>query len=308
MLVRGCAGSGKTMLAVEIAKRFQRQGREPLFVCFNRALRDHLRQREGKSGVWFHTFHGLCVELASKAGIELSQYGSEAPPAYFREELPAALMEAADKLGPQCDALLVDEAQDLHRDWLDALFALLRDPERDPVWLFMDDNQDVYEVQLEPPEGFMGYDLTVNCRNTQAIAREVHKKYRGTIEPEILGPPGRDPELIQTDDQPAVVAAVLERLCGQEEVPPQDVVVLSSHGIDRSEVVNHGAGRFTFVKEPVALGPYIRFSSIRGFKGLESPVVVLCELEGIPDQTLDSQLYVGISRAKNHCVIVAPDA
>ena len=52
----------------------------------------------------------------------------------------------------------------------------------------------------------------------------------------------------------------------------------------------------------------IRFSSIRGFKGLESAVVVLCELEDIDERTRDMQLYVGMSRARTHCVIVAPPA
>jgi superfamily I DNA/RNA helicase len=63
---------------------------------------------------------------------------------------------------------------------------------------------------------------------------------------------------------------------------------------------------YTYVTEPVPLGPKVRFSSIRSFKGLESPVVVLCELEDLDDATIDQQLYVGISRARNHCVIVAP--
>jgi hypothetical protein len=103
------------------------------------------------------------------------------------------------------------------------------------------------------------------------------------------------------------VAAIVERLCGKEEVPPQDVVVLSSHNLDRSEVGHAGLpAPYAFVKDPVPLGPKIRFSSIRGFKGLESPVVVLCELEDLDDETIDQQLYVGISRARNHCVIVAP--
>ena len=51
MVITGCAGSGKTMLAVEQAKRHASRGEDVLFVCFNRALREHLRQREGKSGV-----------------------------------------------------------------------------------------------------------------------------------------------------------------------------------------------------------------------------------------------------------------
>jgi len=35
-------------------------------------------------------------------------------------------------------------------------------------------------------------------------------------------------------------------------------------------------------------------------------VVVLCELEDLEDQTLGQQLYVAFSRAKTHCVVVAP--
>ena len=58
--------------------------------------------------------------------------------------------------------------------------------------------------------------------------------------------------------------------------------------------------------EPKPLGKYIRFGSIRGFKGLESPVVILCELEDIDGETIDQQLYVGFSRARNHCIVVAP--
>jgi AAA domain/Nuclease-related domain/UvrD-like helicase C-terminal domain len=310
MVVTGCAGSGKTMLAVEQAKRLARKGRDVLLVCFNRALRDHLRSREAKSGVEFQTFHGLCVQLAHRAGVELPQHPEdETPPEFWDEELPNALVKAIEKLGPQYDALFVDEAQDLENHWLDALMLTLRDPDEDLVWLFMDANQRVYEARLDIPKEFRPFDLTVNCRNTQAIAREVLKKYVGEVEPEVIGPPGREVELIQTDNQAAAVGAIIQRLCGKEEVPPQDVVVLSSHNLDESKVGQVGLpAPYTFVKEPVPLGPKIRFSSIRGFKGLESPVVILCELEDIDDATIDQQLYVGISRARNHCVVIAPPA
>ncbi|MGI8440111.1 MAG: ATP-binding domain-containing protein [Thermoleophilaceae bacterium] len=184
----------------------------------------------------------------------------------------------------------------------------LRDEAAGSVWLFMDDNQRVYDAMLDVPPEFRPYDLTVNCRNTQAIHREVMKLYEGAIVPEVKGPPGREIELLHTDDAPATVAAVLERLCGQEEVPPQDITVLSSHGFDRSRVAREAGGRYRLVKERGQLGRRVNLSSIRGFKGLESPVVVLCELEGLDDMTQDQQLYVGLSRAKNHCVVVAPGA
>ena len=308
MVITGCAGSGKTMLAVEHAKRLARAGQRVLFVCFNRALREHLAQSErGVDNLDIYTFHGVCRHLAGRAGIKLPSYPrDETPQSFWEEELPDALVEAVAAIGEQYDALIVDEAQDLHTHWLSALMCTLRDEKNAPVWLFMDDNQRVYDATLEVPPEFRPYDLTVNCRNTQAIHSEVMKLYEGDVEPEVKGPPGRSIELLQTNDAPATVAGVLERLCGEEEVPPQDVVVLSSHGFDNSAVAHGVDGRFRLVKERGALGARVQLSSIRGFKGLESPVVVLCELEDTDEPTRDQQLYVGLSRARNHCVVVAP--
>jgi len=183
----------------------------------------------------------------------------------------------------------------------------LRDELSAPVWLFMDDNQRVYDVQLDVPADFFRYDLTVNCRNTQAIHKAVIKLYRGEVDPDALGPVGREIELFQTDDTASTVAGVLGRLCGEEEVLEQDVVVLSSHGFDHSSLPGRLPGRYALVKDRQGRRRVL-FSSVRGFKGLESPVVVLCELEDLEDENVDAQLYVGISRAKNHCVIVAPPA
>jgi hypothetical protein len=309
MVVTGCAGSGKTMLAVEQAKRLAAKGERVLFVCFNKGLRDHLRRKEEKSGVEFWNFHALCVRLANLAKIELPSYPKDqAPQEYWSEELPLAMIEAIDELGPQYDSLFVDEAQDLENDWLEALMTTLEDPEKAHVWLFMDDNQRVYEAKLDVPPEFRPFDLTVNCRNTQAIAREVHKKYKGEVESEMLGPPGRDVDFYETDDGPATVAALVQSMCGKHEVPPQDVVVLSAHGFEKSAVREVDAGGYEFVREPRTLGNYVQLSSIRAFKGLEAPAVILCELEDLDPETMDQQLYVGISRAKNHCAIVAPAA
>jgi hypothetical protein len=161
----------------------------------------------------------------------------------------------------------------------------LRDEESGFVWLFMDSNQQVYEARLDVPREFRPFDLTVNCRNTRAIHREVMKKYIGEVVPDALGPEGRPPELIRAKDQAMAVAEVIERLCGVERVPPQDVVVLSSHGLDNSEVAQSLPGRYRLVKERRKLGKYVYFSSIRGFKGLESKVVILCELADLDDMS-----------------------
>ena len=49
--------------------------------------------------------------------------------------------------------------------------------------------------------------------------------------------------------------------------------------------------------------PRVRFESIKAYKGLEAPVVVLCELDAIEDEfARRRELYVGASRARSHLV------
>ncbi len=46
--------------------------------------------------------------------------------------------------------------------------------------------------------------------------------------------------------------------------------------------------------------------TIRRFKGLERPVIILVELAP-DDERLDRQIYVGASRARQHLVVIAPN-
>ncbi len=70
------------------------------------------------------------------------------------------------------------------------------------------------------------------------------KLYEGDVEPRVRGPEGRAVELHHSDDQATTVAGVIEHLCGEEEVPPQDIVVLSSHAPERSAVARDLPGRY----------------------------------------------------------------
>lgn len=308
MVVTGCAGSGKTMLAVERARQLAAAGREVLFVCFNKPLRAHLEASAKADGLHFSTFHALCTRLAHRAEIALPKYEDDVPPEFWSDVLPGALVDAVGALGGQYDDILVDEAQDLQSDWLAALTLTLRDEDEGSIWLFMDDNQRVYDATLDVPSEYRPFDLTVNCRNTKAIHHEVMKLYEGAVTPQVRGPAGRAPKLVFTDDEPAAVADALDELCGREDIRPQDVVVLSAHGRDNSAIYGANDGRWSYTDKRGRKGKHVFFSSIRGFKGLESSVVVLCELGDLDAQSRDNQLYVGLSRARNHCVIVAPPA
>ena len=110
MVVTGCAGSGKTMLAVERGKELAADGRKVLFVCFNKALAKHLRDRERVKGMDVFTFHSLCTHLARRNEVPLPRYDGDPPQEYWDTVLPDALVDAIDITGPLYDDILVDEA------------------------------------------------------------------------------------------------------------------------------------------------------------------------------------------------------
>jgi DNA helicase IV len=170
-------------------------------------------------------------------------------------------------------------------------------------------------------------DLDQNCRNTQPIHTLIERFAEGGLATQALRQDGRLPELIEADGEPAMLEAlgrVLHRLRARdgEDVLPWDIVVLTGRSLDDSavwrtrrfgnEVLGNPAvdddGRPLGL--PAHLVPrlpddVILCESIRRFKGLERPVVILVELRA-DDPRLERLLYVGASRATQHLVVIAP--
>jgi len=307
--VSGPAGSGKTLLAVGIATRLADEGRRTLLTCFNRLLADDLRERTtGHQGLDVAHFHGLCMSLAKEAGLPLpeSPASSEPDSSYFEHELPGLLEEAARRLGARYEAIVVDEAQDFREWWWPALLALHNEPDEGRLYLFYDDNQNLYGGQL-PVENVDLCPLPLNVRNTKAIASFVSVFYDGIEEPQALGPEGRPPQILGYEDDEGLVrllAIVLKNLVESEEVPLDDIVVLTPSGKAKSRLRAReriDGFRLSERPEPGA----ILATSIHGFKGLEREVVILAELGDKHLEDLRRYLYVGASRAKNELVVLA---
>ena len=66
----GAAGTGKTLIGLEAARRFGRQGMSVLFLCFNRVLGEHLRSEissdDGNIQVW--SLHQYMRHIVDEAG------------------------------------------------------------------------------------------------------------------------------------------------------------------------------------------------------------------------------------------------
>jgi len=308
--VTGPAGSGKTLLAISVAKQLATVGRRTLLTCFNRRLGEHLRASVGRDGgIDASTFHQLCVQMAREAGIDLPPEDAGPGSPYFEHRLPEALAEAATRLGPRYDAIVVDEAQDFREWWWPALLSLHTDPDDGLLYVFADDNQNLYGGDLPVGEEDRVGPISLNLRNTKQIGRFVSVFYKGE-QPQIArGPEGEPVEILgydDDDDLAHLLAVVLRNLVEEERVPLDDIVVLTPSGSGKSRLRGRGSVDGFRLSETVEPDTVLA-TSVHAFKGLERPVVILAELGDKHLEDLRQYLYVGGSRARNHLVVLAAE-
>lgn len=323
--IAGCAGSGKTVLAIEKARRLSQQGFQVLVTCFNRNLAAFLRASlTDDRGIHVAHFHGLCSEFAREAGIlpRVRPHNDE----YFNETLPSLLMEAADTLNRHFDAIIVDEGQDFRDEWWIALRCLLPDPDNGILYVFYDDNQNLYHTNVDIPLDVAPFDLTENLRNTQAIHAYVRLFYRADHEISAAGPTGRAIEKAEystVQDLKRLLRQTIHRLTREEQIPVESIVILTPYAPHRSALQQISSlGDYALTQEPSGNGE-VYWTNIYQYKGLESPVVILVEIDEKFDDlplkqsiaedaslyttaaklTPENLLYVGASRASHHLII-----
>lgn len=293
--IAGCAGSGKTFLAAEKARRLAAQGFKVLVVVFNVLLAEHLRRGlADEPQITVRAFYGLCREVAEEAGLDFPAEPEPGEEGEYYTALAAAFAEHADVMAGRFDALVVDEAQDVAADWWLPLQILLADPDRSPLYVFFDDNQKLFPVPSGLPFLDEPFLLTDNCRNTKRINELVMRFYEGGTM-HAIGPDGPpvDRRVYETESELlAQLDEAVARWVGEAEVAPDDIALLTAHAAHRSALWKVDAlGGIRLTDDPWERNRILRCSIFR-FKGLERLVVGLCELDGARQQAL----YVGLSR------------
>jgi superfamily I DNA/RNA helicase len=91
-------------------------------------------------------------------------------------------------------------------------------------------------------------------------------------------------------------------------IPSQMITVLTGHRASSSRFADDGGkvGSFRLCSNP-KLDKEIRLASVHRFKGLESPVVILCEMEELDPAAARSLWYTGLSRARSALILLIQD-
>lgn len=307
--IAGCAGSGKTFLAVEKARQLaENEQMKVLFTCYNQGLAYHIAEELGYKNFFdVADFHQLCINWAKQAN---KSGPNDNAPDYFNSVLPNLLLEAIDTLGPKYDAIVVDEGQDFLPQWWEVLPWLLHNPNSGHFYIFFDDNQRIYRDRGPIPITQAPYHLDENCRNTRSIADIVNQFYTGMSEykPKVLGPQGQPVEVTVLTDHQAEkdqLRRLLHRLFVDNGFSYDQVALLSARGTLTSNILGQHLGNVQLTDQlPLSSGEVFA-TTIRRFKGLERTVIVLCEIgEHISQEDIDTLMYIGTSRAKAYLIIV----
>jgi hypothetical protein len=303
----GCAGCGKTFLAMAKARDLAGQGFRTLLTCYSRPLNEFLRGlTRDVENLDVFTIHGLAEHLVP--GLTLAD-----SPAQADIEYPGLLFDALQASDERpYDAVIVDEGQDISAEWWLALESCLSEGKDSVFYVFHDTHQTLFSNANGLPADLLEVPLEENLRNTQAICQELARHYQGRVAIRPRGPSGRK-VVYQVYGSEAELARMLgdaiHQLLTVEVLTNRDLVVLTprdslaASSLSRI-VLPHGIRLVP--DEPRSPGKEVLCRSVAEFKGLERKVVIVAEVDGhlpVAAEARDALLYVAFSRPRHHLIV-----
>ncbi len=309
VLVHGAAGTGKTVLAQELAKRFCLEGKSVLLLFYNKAIADKVRRAfERKSGVQVATFFSFAKRLIESEEPEWWEDQENKGTNFWELAVPSRLLDISKDNLPKFDALIIDEGQDFKPEWYEFLLTLANPGPESHFCVFLDEHQDIFGHWKSFPSDFPPARklLTKNCRNTKTIVDFLKVCY-----PVQMSYFDRSPKGVpvvartvrnDTDEQTQLVRDI-KHLLNNEQIQPGNIVILLNCPKEESSL----AKTKSIEGIPLAstYGGYdprasqIHYATIEIFKGLEADVVFLLLRGRIEHDEESRALYVQGSRARH---------
>lgn len=317
VLVRGAAGTGKTILALEAAAQYASMGARVLLACWNvvlgRWLRQALKARLAQLGSPAadavtddpsgRVVVGHLVGLARSVGNDQPAVpvAAEDRADYYHRDLPEQVSPALT--GGEFDVVVLDEAQDLSELWVLAVSTLVARTGR--WYAFTDRQQDLFGADAALPDFLeITHELTENFRNSRQIA-EFAGRF-GHIELDCVTGDGPPVQYVAVPQERVVgrTGEIARKLRRDQHLDDADMAVLFLFH-------NPMKDRNDEVAELVLAGELIETNSA-SFKGMERPAVVLgLDMDPTKADRADEvgrAIYAAATRARSHLTVVGdPD-
>ena len=310
--VRGGAGSGKTFMALEQARRLANRGQRVALLCYSHGLASFLKRitagwnRRLRPG-YVGEFHDLGIAWGAAHGPDESQRDA-ATEQFFEHALPAQMLQLANNLpdGHRFDSIVIDEAQDFADSWWEPLLAALRDPETGGIYVFSDEGQRVFDRKGTPPVPLVPLLLEQNIRNTRQIARAFEPLVDHPMR--LLGSDGAEVRFVPCTREDAfdVGDDQIEALLA-EGWRPEDVALLTTGSRHPEQIARQAEGNAAYW-DSFWDAEQVFYGHVLGFKGLERRAVVLVVNDKSVFERSPERLYVGLSRARDQLVVCADPA
>lgn len=294
-VIHGAAGTGKTVIAVEKAKRHAAEGEKVLFLCFNVQLSDFLSENYQYENVDYMTVSSLAYKWCGSADFDSLKTKLEEH--YFNGTFPYK-------------HIIIDEAQDFGKenlyeaDIIKWLRDIIVDTKEDGTfYLFCDKLQLMYSDNIPEYIDKADCKLTLykNCRNTENIAKTSVSRFKDRKiklkENSLAGVPA---QLFFCEEN---VTEIIDSLIEENKNDNiKDIVILTVSTEEKSklsEYVKKGSDGFWSYKG-------CKFTSCRKFKGLEADAVILVDVSSESFDEINKMIfYVGTSRARLKLDIIA---
>lgn len=305
-LIEGHAGTGKTILALELFKTHIGKGLKVGFFCYNKRLAQSLETKIKKfysstdlNGSFVGSFHSY---LMQKSQLSLPDQNKEE---FFNYTLPLEfLLTAEEEYLEKFDLIIIDESQDLITDNNLMVFdQILESGLKEGKWVLFGDfyyqnlynNTIDYLALLKNHSQFTRLSpLTINCRNTTRISKQnnlltgVKYNYKDSFQIDGTKP---DLKFCNPSDEITIITEIIKGYI-KDNVPLSQIILLSPVQYAKSSIYDNN-----YISDLVK-NKNLEYSTIHSYKGLERNIVVVFGINELSDEKSLSLLYTGISRAK----------
>ena len=284
-LISGWPGTGKTVIAVETARRLSTAGDSVLCITFNSLLAQKLSKELAQHpNVQVTTIYSLCSKASSYNG-EKADFTSE----WFDKQAATSLKKACHKeFISKYSTLIIDEGQVIRKEFWEILVEHFSTKK---IIVMCDAAQAFpYEkpVSLTEIEGYLqqpAFFLTESLRMPKRVCERLKTFQQPTHS--ITNSRQNDEDTLTeiiTGNQKNTLRQIIAQILSQGLLPAHIIVLTPSNMAVHQSLVPQG----------------VKVESIGRFRGLESPIIVILAATDMSN----TEFFCAYSRATSRCIVI----